>query len=131
MGLVRNDWKDRQRIRAQMQVDMISDPTITPVLLLYWTCENLETYLIPATPEELEKLKKVNGIDNQGTGWETVEDELEYIQEKRYRFDELRSTVHGEWQDRYLVDTHDENEQPLPPVILPPGTVVIITGFIL
>lgn len=134
-----NDHIDREKIRKDTFYKPAVDsaitgpfstprlPPFTPVLLSYWTRDNLETYLIPATMAELAILTRVNGIDCNGTGWEQHRAVFDYIERKRYDMD---SDELGPWKDRYLVDTHDGEGHALPPTLLPNGTILIITGYI-
>lgn len=140
MSLLNNDHFDRERIRREIFykpaavpskiIGPFSDPPprqVIPVLLSYWTKDNLETYLIPATQEQFALLAQVNGIDCNGTGWEKYRHVFDYIEHRRY---DVEARELGEWKERYLVDTHDEEGHPLPPTPLPNGTVLIITGYI-
>jgi hypothetical protein len=118
------NWKDRQKIREE---EMLNPNTI-PVLLLYWNQEDLETYLIPLTPERAEELKRVNGRLCNEDGWEENSGTFDYIERMRY---DPETGKEGPWKQRYLVDKTDEQAKPLLPLVVPPGTVVIQTGFIL
>jgi hypothetical protein len=148
MGLLKNDCWDRIKIREKTFFTR-EEPTLnqvlfgpeglkskyTPVLLSYWTRESLETFLVPVTQDVLEKLKKVNGIDENGPGWEPLSEIFTFIANKiSTTYVETGTPDHdpqGEWRERFLVDMEDEDGRPLPPVTLPPGTVMIVTGFIL
>lgn len=118
------NWQDRQKIREK---ELLS-PNITPVLLLYWNQEDLEVYLLPCSPSMVKKLKKVNGRFCNQVGWEQYDEIFKYIESMRY--DDV-ARMDGPWKLRYLVDRTDEHAESLPPALLPPGTLVIQTGFIL
>lgn len=147
MGLLKNDCWDRIKIREKTFFTP-EEPSLnqilftpeglkskyTPVLLSFWTKDYLDTFLVPATQVELEMLKRVNGIDYHGTGWEKVQQDLNYILVKIanvYEVDDELLHVKGDWREKYLVDMEDEEGNPLPPVTLPHGTVLVVTGYIL
>lgn len=133
MGLVRNNWKSRQDFRDNLEDNPFLRAGVTPVLLTFWTNESVDTFLIPATQQECQLLRKVHGIDMYGEGWETVGVELNHVINKvshTYEDGDGGQVPQGEWRERYLVDTHDDLGAPLTPVTVPPGTVVVVTGFI-
>lgn len=146
MALHKNDWKDRQRIREEtffypgvVANEVLFGPEglkrrVTPVLLSFWTQEYLDTFLIPATEADLEVLKKVHGVDQNGSGCQDVQTDLNYILNKISLTYEEEGTgdevPQGSWRERYFVDTYDGEENPLPPITLPTGTLLIITGYI-
>lgn len=131
-----NDYRDRQRIRNDI-IWRASMPgrDFTPVLLMFWTKESLGQFLIPCTSEELKKLRSLNGVDENGTpGWEQHRETLQFLKNKislNYEDGDGEEHPEGEWRERYFIDTHDEEGRPLPPVTLPTGTILVVTGFIL
>jgi hypothetical protein len=132
-GLIRNNWESRKRIREQLRIDLISDSTIQPVLLIYWTKESLNQFLIPATPEEFMRLDSLHGVDENGTGWEPLKENFEWLKNKiSYKYEDGDGDKYpeGQWRERYFIDTHDDEGKSLTPIIAPPGTTVIITGYI-
>lgn len=134
-SLINNTWADRHRIRCET---FFSGDGFyreyTPVLLIYWTKESLNLFLIPATPEEFEKLSSIRGIDENGEGWEPHKETFHWLKNKiDYQYEDGDGDIHpqGEWREKYFIDVADEDGKPLPVISSPPGTVFISTGIIL
>jgi hypothetical protein len=121
--VLKNTWQDRKLIRDAMTLKACFPyRDFTPVLVMYWTKETLLQYLVPCDQETLQKLYPLNGIDENGTGWEPLKDTFQFLKDKISQV--------GDWMEEYFIDTCDEDGRPLPPVSTPPGTVLIITGYI-
>lgn len=128
------NWLDRQKIREQMRISMLSRYDFTPVLLMYWTSQSLSQFLIPVNKEELDVLKLIHGIDENSEGWELHRPIFNWLKNKlSYTYEDAdeEQQKQGEWREKYFMDTHDEQGKVITPVTLPPGTVVVITGMVI
>lgn len=126
----------RQQRRDRIQDNEFLRPGVTPVLLIYQNADEQEVFLIPASVDEVEGVFKVlNGfLGNGHIRWNsTYEMAHKYVQDKMY---DPETGLPGEWVEKYLVDCNytikEEGKRTqfftLPPIYLPPGTMVVQTG---
>lgn len=124
-----NNWKDRKVIRNELIYKAcLPNRDFTPVLILYWTNESLQQFLVPCTQEELARLWYLNGVDENGPGWEQHGEDFLWLK-ARIHFTGM-TEGNGEWYERYFIDVRDEDGRVLDPIATPPGTAVILTGII-